>query len=148
MPVDPIPAGHHTVTPYLLVSDAARLIDFLVRAFGAIEVGKHAGPDGRVMHAEVRIGDSLVMLSDAGGEWKPMPCVLHLYVRDTDAFYGKAMEAGATSLREPADQFYGDRSAGVQDPEGNQWWIATHVEDVSEAEMARRMKEQPGRSGS
>ena len=142
MAVDPIPAGHHTVTPYLLVADAGRLIDFMKRAFGAVEKGRHDTPDGKIMHAEVQIGDSHVMLGDAGGEWQPMPCMLHLWVPDTDAVYANAIEAGGKSLREPSNQFYGDRSAGVLDEAGNQWWISTHVEDVSEAEMAKRMKEQ------
>ena len=144
MPVPPIPAGYHTVTPYLIVADAARMIDFMTRAFGAVETGRHTTPDGRVMHAEVRIGDSHVMLGEASGEWKPMPCMLHLWVIDTDATYASAIRAGATSLREPADQFYGDRSGGVLDAEGNQWWISTHVEDVAPDEMQRRMEAQRG----
>ena len=90
----------------------------------------------------LKIGDSFVMLGEAGGEWKPMPCMLHLYVRDTDAMYASAMKAGATSLRGPADQFYGDRSAGVQDAAGNHWWIHTHIEDVSAEELERRMAKQ------
>ncbi|MGH7481278.1 MAG: VOC family protein [Longimicrobiales bacterium] len=145
MPVEPIPTGHRTVTPYLVVADAGALIEFLKRAFGAVERHRTDTPDGRVMHAEVEIGDSIVMLGEAGGEWQPMPSVLHLYVTDTDAVYARAIEAGATALREPEDQFYGDRSGGVQDPAGNQWWIATHVEDVSPEEMERRMAAQ--RSG-
>jgi uncharacterized glyoxalase superfamily protein PhnB len=144
MPVDPIPAGHHTVTPYLLVADVARQIDFMARAFGASETSRFETPDGRIMHAEVKIGDSFVMLGEAGGDWKPMPCMLHLFVRDTDAVYASAIKAGAKSVREPADQFYGDRSGGVMDAEGNQWWIATHVEDVSPEEMERRMRAQGG----
>jgi uncharacterized glyoxalase superfamily protein PhnB len=96
------------------------------------------------MHASVRVGDSPVMLGEATDEWKPMPCGLHLYVEDTDAAYATAIAAGARSLREPADQFYGDRAAGVVDDAGNQWWIATHVEDVSREEMERRMKQAPG----
>ena len=144
MAVKPIPAGYHTVTPYLIVADAARMIDFMTRAFGAVETGRSATPEGRVMHASVRIGDSQVMLGEAFGEWKPLPCVLHLYVPDTDAVHASAIRAGATSLREPANQFYGDRSGGVLDAEGNQWWIATHVEDVAPDEMRRRMEAQRG----
>ncbi|MGE0158235.1 MAG: VOC family protein [Gemmatimonadales bacterium] len=144
MPIDPIPAGHHTVTPYLLVEDVARQIDFMARAFGAVETGRFATPDGRIMHAEVRIGDSFVMLGEASGEWKPMPCMLHLFVPDIDAVYARAMKAGAKSVREPSNQFYGDRSGGVVDAEGNQWWIATHLEDVSPEELERRMREQAG----
>src|SRR4051794_30563563 len=137
MAVKPIPDGYHSVTPYLTVPDAAGLIDFLRRAFGAQEVHRFTR-DGAVSHAEVRIGDSVVMLGQAGGEWKAMPAALHLYVPDADAVYRRALQAGATSLREPADQFYGDRMAGVRDPAGNYWWIATHVEDVSPEEMRRR----------
>jgi uncharacterized glyoxalase superfamily protein PhnB len=95
-------------------------------------------PDGVVMHAEVRIGDSMVMLSDGGGEWKPMPAVLYLYVPDADATYRRALDAGATSVQEPTTQFYGDRHGGVRDPSGNVWWIATRVEDVSPEELQKR----------
>jgi uncharacterized glyoxalase superfamily protein PhnB len=144
MTVRPIPEGYGTVTPYLIVPDAAAQIDFMRKAFGAVETGRFATPDGRIMHASVRVGDSPVMLGEATDEWKPMPCVLHLYVEDTDAAYATAIAAGARSLREPADQFYGDRAAGVVDDAGNQWWIATHVEDVSREEMERRMKQAPG----
>lgn len=144
MPVDPIPAGYHTVTPYLLVADVGRQIQFMERAFGAVETSRFATPDGRIMHAVVEIGDSFVMLGEASGEWKPMPCMLHLYVPDTDAVYASALRAGAESLREPADQLYGDRSAGVVDAEGNQWWIATHLEDVTPEEIDRRMRAQAG----
>ena len=93
------------------------------------------------MHAQMKIGDSIIMLSDARAEWMPMPCMFYLYVNDTDATYARAMKAGGKSLREPATQFYGDRSGGVQDPCGNQWWIATHVEDVSPEEMEKRAAE-------
>lgn len=94
--------------------------------------------DGTIMHAEVRIGDSVVMMGESGGEFTPMPASIHLYVEDTDATYKRALRAGATSLREPADQFYGDRSAGVKDLAGNHWWIATHKEDVSPEELEKR----------
>lgn len=147
MAVRPIPEGYGTVTPYLIVPDAAAQIDFLRDAFGAVEAGRFADPDGRIMHASVTIGDSPVMLGEATDEWKPMPCVLHLYVEDTDAVYARAIEAGATSLREPADQFYGDRTGGIQDSAGNQWWIATHVEDVPREEMERRMKQTQASAG-
>lgn len=147
MAVRPIPQGYGTVTPYLIVPDAAAQIDFLRAAFGAEETGRFADPDGRVMHASVTIGDSAVMLGEATDEWKPMPCVLHLYVEDTDAVYARAIAAGARSLREPADQFYGDRMAGVEDFVGNQWWIATHVEDVPREEMERRMKQAEAAGG-
>jgi uncharacterized glyoxalase superfamily protein PhnB len=138
MAVKPIPDGFHTVTPYLLVSDPARLIEFLKQAFGAEEVHRSARPDGHILHAQVRVGDSPVMMGGVSGEWKAMPSSLYLYVPDTDATYRRALQAGGTSVMEPADQFYGDRNAGVKDPLGNIWWIATHIEDVSEEELARR----------
>ena len=140
--VKPIPEGFHAVTPYLLVEDAAGLIPFLEKAFGAKLLGRYDAPDGRLMHASLEIGDSKVMMGQAAAEWPAMPCMIHLYVEDTDAVYRRAVEAGARSIREPADQFYGDRSAGVADPAGNQWWISTHVEDVSDEEIARRHEEQ------
>lgn len=138
MPVKPIPEGYHTVTPYLTVPGVARLIEFLKQAFGAEEKERMARPDGAVMHAEVRIGDSMVMLGEPSGNFSPMPAMIYLYVDDTDAAYRRALEAGATSMMEPADQFYGDRNAGVKDPSGNLWWIATHKEDVPPEEMKRR----------
>ncbi len=138
MAVKPVPDGYHSVTPYLVVQGVARLIDFLKQAFDAEEIERLPGPDGTIMHGEVRIGDSVVMMGDARGEFRPMPASLHLYVNDTDATYKRALQAGATSLMEPADQFYGDRNAGVKDSLGNHWWIATHKEDVSPEELARR----------
>ena len=136
----PIPQGYHSITPILIVEEAPRFIDFLKQAFRAEERERFVAPDGRVSHAEVRIGDSVVMMSDANDEWKQMPARIQVYTEDTDAAYRRALEAGATSLREPADQSYGDRTAGVKDPFGNLWWISTHVEDVSPEEMQRRMK--------
>lgn len=135
--VKPIPDGYHTVTPYLKVEGVAELIDFLKRAFEAVETERLPGPDGKVGHAEVRIGDSVVMMGEAG-DGNPMPAMIYLYVSDTDAAYKRALEAGATSLMEPADQFYGDRNGGVQDPFGNIWWVATRKEDVSAEELRRR----------
>ncbi|HSM57468.1 MAG TPA: VOC family protein [Candidatus Sulfomarinibacteraceae bacterium] len=141
MAVQPIPEGYHTVTPYLIVPDVDGQISFLQEAFDAEVRARMEGPDGRVMHAEVRIGDSPVMMGESSDEIPPMPAMLHLYVPDVDAVYEQALAAGATSVREPIDEFYGDRSGGVQDAFGNQWWLATHVEDVSEEEMMRRMEE-------
>jgi uncharacterized glyoxalase superfamily protein PhnB len=138
MTVKPIPDGFHSVTPYLLVPGVARLIDFLKEAFGATETHRSVGPDGHVMHAQVRIGDSVVMMGEPRGDWQPIPGSLYLYVHDTDATYRRALAAGGTSLMEPADQFYGDRNAGVKDPSGNSWWIATHIEDVSPEELDGR----------
>jgi len=140
--VKPIPEGYHTITSVLMVNDAAKLIDFLKRAFGAREKERFTDPNGKILHAEVTLGDSIVQLSDATGEWKPVQVPLLLYVTDTDATYRRALQAGATSLREPTDAFYGDRSAGVKDPFGNSWWIATHQEDVSRDELEKRAEAQ------
>jgi PhnB protein len=141
MAVKPIPEGYHTVVPYLLVPDATTLLDFVQRAFGATIVEAMRGPDGQVVHADVTIGDSHVMLGQAHGDWKPTAAMLYLYVTDCDAVYRTALAAGATSVREPKTEFYGDRSGGVADAFGNQWWMATHVEEVSKEEMERRMQQ-------
>jgi PhnB protein len=138
MAVKPIPDDHYSVTPYLMVHGVPQLIDFLKKAFDARENHRCALPDGTVMHAEVRIGNSPVMMGEAPAGVPLMPGCLYLYVEDTDAVYRRALAAGATSMMEPADQFYGDRNAGVSDPAGNAWWIATHVEDVSPEEVTRR----------
>jgi uncharacterized glyoxalase superfamily protein PhnB len=134
----PIPDGYHTVTPYLTIQGAAQAIEFLKTAFGAKEIYKMATPDGIVRHAEVRIGDSMVMLGEATPEFTPMPGNLYLYVEDVDRVYEKALQAGATSIREPRDEFYGDRSGGVRDAAGNMWWLATHIEDVPPGELEKR----------
>jgi uncharacterized glyoxalase superfamily protein PhnB len=144
MAVKPIPEGYHTVTPYLTVDGAERLLEFVKAAFGAKMRGDAMRtPDGKIGHAEVEIGDSVVMLADAAtsDSGDVMNALLHVYVEDVDSVYKRALEAGATSVREPSDQFYGDRMAGVRDPVGNQWWIATHVEDVAPEEMAKRAQE-------
>ncbi len=141
-PVKPIPEGYHTVTPYLVVADAQEVLRFMEQAFDATILHTSRTPEGRVMHAEAQIGDSRVMLGEANDEWPPMPAMLHLYVEDVDAAYARALEAGARTAREPADMFYGDRSGGVIDAAGNQWWIATRVENVTPEEMARRQAEQ------
>ena len=138
MTIKPIPDGFHTVTPYLLVQKVAPLIDFLQQAFDAETTYCSTQLDGTVKHAQIKIGDSFVMIGEAGDRCPPMPCMLYLYVQDTDALYKRALQAGALSIMEPADQFYGDRNAGVQDSCGNQWWIATHQEDVSPEELQRR----------
>src|SRR2546426_5993292 len=140
--VKPIPDGYHTVTPVLMVNNAAKLTEFLKQAFGARERERYADPNGKILHAEVTLGDSIVQLSDATGEWKPVQVPLLLYVTDTDATYRRALKAGATSMREPMDAFYGDRTAGVKDSFGNSWGIATHQEDVSREELERRAEAQ------
>ena len=138
MAVKPIPDGYHSVTPYLSVPGVGKLLDFLRQAFEAQELHRMPRPDGTIMHAEVRIGDSRVMMGEPMGDAQPTFGSLYLYVHDVDAVYKRALQAGATSTSEPADQFYGDRSAGIKDPLGNQWWIATHKEDVPPEEIARR----------
>lgn len=138
MPVKPIPEGFHTVTPLLSVKGAARMIDFLKAAFGAAEHFRFPAADGTVMHAELRIGDSIVMLGEAMDDCPAMPAALYLYVPDADATYKTAVDAGGESMEEPADQFWGDRVATIKDFAGNKWWIATHVEDVNADELARR----------
>lgn len=142
MAVKPIPDGYHTLTPYLVVSGADKVIDFLKKTFDAKLVERMDNPDGTVKHAELRIGDSMLMIGEGGAAHPPMPCAIYAYVPDTDAVYKRALQAGGISLMEPANQFYGDRNAGVKDSAGNSWWIGTHVEDVSPEELKRRAKEQ------
>jgi uncharacterized glyoxalase superfamily protein PhnB len=146
MGVQAIPEGYRSVTPYLVVEGAAGVLEFVKAAFGARERLRMAGPGGSIGHAEVTIGDSVVMVADAGPEWPPMPASIHLYVDDCDGTYERAMAAGATTIRPPRDEFYGDRMAGVRDPAGDQWWIATHVEDVPPEEMVRRAEERAAES--
>jgi PhnB protein len=138
--VSPIPPGYHTITPYLIVVGAEPLIEFMKQAFGAEEIYRSAKPDGTLGHCQVRIGDSMVELADGNEQWQAKTCALHLYVLDTDATYARAISAGAISLFEPADMFYGDRSGGVVDPCGNDWYIATRQEELSEEEIERRAK--------
>jgi PhnB protein len=147
MAVKPKPDQYHSITPYLVVEGAGRLIDFAKAAFGAQETERLAAPEGRIGHAELRIGDSLIMLADAHGGREPMPCMLHVYVDDADATFQRAIAAGANSVQPPADQFYGDRGGLVRDPCGNLWWIATHIEDVPPDELRRRAEEAMRQSG-
>ena len=141
MAVKHVPEGFHTVTPYLVCDDVPRVIDFVKKAFDAVELERSVDPKGRVMHAQVRIGDSIVMMGGSMETFPAAPAQLYLYVPDTDVLYKKAMAAGGVSIMEPTNHFYGDRSGGVQDPAGNKWWIATHIEDVSPEEMKRRIRE-------
>jgi PhnB protein len=143
----PIPQGFHTVTPYITVKGAAQAIDFYKRAFGAEEVERIPGPDGKsVMHAEVKIGDSIVMLSDElpqAGSRSPQTLggstgYLFLYVSDVDAAFKRAVDAGAKGAMPPADMFWGDRFGKVADPFGHEWGLATHKEDLSPDEIRRR----------
>jgi uncharacterized glyoxalase superfamily protein PhnB len=139
MPVQPKPDGYYNGTPQLLVNGAGKLIEFMRQAFGAQERMRFPMPDGSVAHAELTIGDSVVMVADATAEFPACEGFIHLYVDDVDSVYQKALAAGATSLRPPQDEFYGDRSSTVRDISGNRWSISTHIEDVSEEEMQRRM---------
>ena len=154
MAVKPIPDGYQAVTPYLIVSGAARALDFYTQVFGATELMRLAGPNG-VAHAEMRIGDSVVMLADESpdmGYKGPValggsPVSLMLYVADVDATFQRAIAAGAVQQRPVKDQFYGDRSGTLEDPFGHVWTVATHIEDVAPDEIDRRlaaMKDAPG----
>jgi PhnB protein len=124
--LNPIPAGLYTITPYLIVNGAAQFIDFMKQAFGAEEIARFAAPDGRLMHAEVRIRDSKIEVGDSNEQYPPRPGALHIYVPDADRVYESALAAGATSLHALTDQPYGDREGSVRDPLGNNWYIATH----------------------
>ncbi len=135
------PEGYASVTPYLIVDDAAGLLDFVRTVFDAEERMRMEGPDGGIAHAETVIGDSVVMVGGSTDEYPASPGVLHVYVADCDGTYRRALEAGAESVREPKDEFYGDRMAGVRDAYGNTWWLAQRVEDVPEDEMVRRAEE-------
>ena len=145
--VKPIPAGYHTATPYLIVNDAAKALEFYKQAFGASEVMRMAGPGGSIMHAEIKIGDSIIMLGQENlkaGVRSPQslggsPMFLYLYVEDCDRVFNRAVNAGATAAMPLKDQAWGDRSGNVRDPFGHSWWIATRKENVSEEEIRRRM---------
>ena len=141
MPVKAMPEGYHTVTPFMSVKGAARLIDFMKKAFGATEIYRFPAPDGSVMHAEMKIGDSIVMLGEAVTGASPATVSLYLYMQDVDATYRAAVDAGGESLEGPTDQFWGDRVASVRDFAGNKWTIATHVEDISADELERRAQQ-------
>ena len=145
MAVRPIPEGYTAVTPYLILRDVDKLLNFVTAAFNATIVDVHRDPAGRVMHADITIGGAHVMMGQANDKWPEKLGSIHLYVPDADATYQAAIAAGARSLYEPTTHFYGDRSGGVEDPSGVTWWISTHVEDVSPEEMERRMQAgQPG----
>jgi len=142
------PQGYHTLTPYMTVRNARAAIDFYKKAFGAEKVLQLDMADGTIAHAEIRIGDSVVMLSEENEAWgtkSPLslggsPMFLMAYVADVDAAFRRAIDAGATEVRPVADQFYGDRSGTLKDPYGHQWTLSTHIEDVSEAEAQKRME--------
>ncbi|MGH7864702.1 MAG: VOC family protein [Candidatus Binataceae bacterium] len=133
--VKAIPDGYHAIQPYVIIKDAANLIEFLKSAYDGIEVSREL-QNGQIVHAEVRIGDSVFITTEATAAHPPAPTTVYLYVADVDATYRRALQAGATSLGEPEDKPYGDRGAGVKDPCGNIWWLASHIRDL---EHHRRM---------
>ena len=141
--VKPVPEGMHTVTPHLICAGAADAIEFYKKAFNAVEVGRMAGPQGKLMHAIVRIGDSSVMLVDEFPDWgsfgpkslKGSPVTIHLYVEDVDAFVTRAVGAGAKITMPDEDMFWGDRYGKLEDPFGHHWSVATHIRDVKPEEM-------------
>jgi PhnB protein len=147
MAVKPIPDGYHSVTPYLIVKGAAAALDFYTKVFGATELFRMPGPDGRIGHAEIKIGDSPIMLADEHPEMDALgpktiggtPVGIMIYVANSDAMFKDAVAAGAKVLKPLQDQFYGDRSGTIEDPFGHKWTIATHVEDVSPEEIQRRV---------
>ena len=146
MAVKPIPQGFHTITPHLVCKNAKNAIDFYQKAFGAEQIRVHAMPDGTIMHAEIRIGNSIVMMGEEYPDWKVLspqslggtPVFLHIYTDDVDKFFEKAIAAGCTAIMPVMDQFWGDRYGQLGDPFGHRWSVATHVEDVPEDEMAER----------
>jgi len=133
MAVNPISDGYQTVTPYLIVTGAGALIEFVKQAFGGTERMRSPGPNGAIMHAEVQLGDSVIMLADASDGARVRTAMLHLYVADVDAAYKHALNAGGESIREPADPAYGDRTAAAKDRWGNEWWLSTHIKDAPPA---------------
>ena len=153
--VKPIPDGYNTVIPYLIVADGNNAIRFYTAAFGATERLRLDAPGGKVGHAELTIGDSLIMLADESPEMGALspasvggtPVALHLYVEDVDAVTARAVSAGARSLQPPENKFYGDRSGMVEDPFGHRWYLSTHVEDVAPDEIARRAAALHGQPG-
>jgi len=149
--VKPIPEGYHSVTPYLIIKGAARAIDFYKQAFGAVEMFRMPGPNGAIGHAELRIGDSIIMLADeihsspyrSPDSFGGSPVSLMIYIANVDHVFARALSLGARQSRAVQDQFYGDRSGNLIDPFGHVWTIATHVEDVSPEELQRRMEALP-----
>ena len=150
MPVKAVPEGYHTITPYLTVRDAARAIEFYKQAFGAEARGVMPSPDGKVMHAELRIGDSIIMLADEFPEFGSLSpqttggsgTGLHIYIENVDAAFDRAVKAGATVEMPVADMFWGDRYGKLKDPFGHKWSIGTHTKDMSMDEMNRGMEEE------
>ena len=156
MAVKPIPEGYHSVTPYLILDDAARALEFYKKALGAVELMRMPAPGGKIGHAEIRIGDSPVMLADESPEMGARsartiggsPISLMVYVEDVDARVAQAVAAGAKLTRPVANQFYGDRTGGIDDPFGYHWYLATHIEDVPPDELEKRAAKAMGGAGS
>jgi PhnB protein len=152
--VKPIPDGYHSVTPYLIIKGAADAIEFYKKAFGATELFRMGGPDGTIGHAEIKIGDSPIMLADQQPEMGYVspatlggtPVSIMIYVEDVDTIFNQAIAAGGESVKPLQDQFYGDRSGSLKDPFGHMWHVATHKEDVSPEEMDKRMAAAAGGS--
>jgi PhnB protein len=143
--VKPIPEGFHTITPYLIVENASGLIDFITKAFNGQVTYIMKGEDNKqVIHATVKIGDSVLMISDIMNDMEPITAMLYLYVEDVDSIYKQALDAGGVSTRELRNEFYGDRAGAIKDAWGNNWWVSTHVEDVSNAELSRRKEQMSG----
>lgn len=148
-PTTKIPKGMHTVTPHLICAGAAEAIEFYKQAFGAVELSRMLSPEGKVMHATIRIGDSVIMLNDETPQWesygpkhlKGSPVTIHLYVEDAEAVFAQAVKAGAKPTMPLDDMFWGDRYGRVEDPVGHQWSIATHVRDVAPEEMQKAMEQ-------
>jgi PhnB protein len=138
----PIPEDYGSITPYVIVRGAAQFIEFLKKAFGAEERGRVPNEDGTLGHAEVRIGNRVLMMFDAKADWPDTPSFLTVYVEDCDAVHHRALQAGATEVTKLSDDPFGNRGSRIRDPFGNIWWIQTHMEDVDEAEMMKRMAQQ------
>jgi PhnB protein len=141
MKVNPVPEGFHSVTPYLSIHHVRKTIEFLKGAFDASEVEVHAMPDGRIMNAIIKIGDSMIFMGEQTPDKEPWPGMLYMYVKDVDAAFKKASHAGGKVVCEPMDMFYGERSGAVEDPSGNQWWMSSQIEKMSNEELVKRAAE-------
>ncbi len=142
MPVHYQPDKYHSVTPSMMLPNLGELIDFMRSTFAAEVVERFTSPDGSIVHAEIKIGDSIIMMGEVAADKPQIPAALFVYVKDVDATYARALEAGATSIAKPEDQFWGDRTAGVKDKHGNSWWMGTHVEDLTREVIEKRAAEQ------